>query len=206
MSSNDLLSFDGVLIDTRPGAEFGKGHIPNSINIGLEGQFAPWAGTLIAIGTPVAIVAETMETVDEAFVRLARVGIETVQGYILFKDYSGDVNTIDQVSVESARDATSDQTVQFVDVRRAGEHAAGHARNVMNLPLDTLAKEVGKLDPKRAVYVLCQSGYRSSLATSILENAGFSEIYNVTGGTQAWMDAGFDTDVSETACASSSSK
>jgi hydroxyacylglutathione hydrolase len=73
----------------------------------------------------------------------------------------------------------------------------------MNLPLDTLAREVGKLDPKEPVYVLCQGGYRSSLATSILENAGFREIYNVTGGTKAWMDAGFDTDVSATACATS---
>ena len=203
MTSEEIRDFSGVVLDTRSGPEFGAGHIPNSINIGLQGQFAPWAGTLVAIGTPVAIVAEDQDKVDEAFMRLARVGIETVRGFILIGDYAGETEKVAQVSVEQAKDATNDGKVQFVDVRRPGEHASGHARNAMNLPLDILAKEVGRLDPAKPTYVLCQSGYRSSLATSILENAGFREIYNVTGGTKAWMDAGLETEVSATACANS---
>ena len=71
------------------------------------------------------------------------------------------------------------------------------------MPLDILAKEIGRLDPEKPTYVLCQSGYRSSLGIGILENAGFKKIYNVTGGTTAWMDAGFDTEVSAAACANS---
>ena len=91
-----------------------------------------------------------------------------------------------------------------LDVRRPAEHASGHAPKTINLPLDILAKEVGKLNPEKPTYVLCQGGYRSSLGTSVLENAGFKEIYNVTGGTKAWMDAGFDTEVSAgAACANS---
>jgi len=90
-----------------------------------------------------------------------------------------------------------------LDVRRPAEHASGHAPKTINLPLDILAKEVGKLNPEKPTYVLCQGGYRSSLGTSVLENAGFKEIYNVTGGTKAWMDAGFDTEVSAVACANS---
>lgn len=73
----------------------------------------------------------------------------------------------------------------------------------INLPLNTLSRELDHLNPELPTYVLCQGGYRSSLGTSILENAGFKEIYNVTGGTKAWMDAGLETEVSATACANS---
>ncbi len=203
MTTEEINNFDGVVIDIRPNTEFGAGHIPNSINIGLSGQFASWAGTLIPIGTAVAIASDNQEHIDEAFMRLARVGIETVKGFILTNDYSGEMNNVEQVSVEQAKEATANEGIQFVDVRRVAEHAGGHAPNTINLPLDILAKEVGKLDPEKPTYVLCQSGYRSSLGTSILENAGFNEIYNVTGGTKAWIDAGLDTKVSATACVNS---
>jgi glyoxylase-like metal-dependent hydrolase (beta-lactamase superfamily II)/rhodanese-related sulfurtransferase len=201
-STEEIDNFDGVVLDVRTIQEFGAKHIPNAINIGLGGQFASWAGTLVTIGTPVAVAAETNEQVDEAFMRLARVGIETVKGFILMKDFTGKTNKIEQVLVEKVKENLSDE-IQFVDVRRVAEHAGGHAPNTINLPLDALPKEVDKLNPDSPTYVICQSGYRSSLGTSILENAGFKEIYNVTGGTTAWMDAGFDTEVSATACANS---
>ena len=89
MTTEEIKDFDGVVIDIRPNTEFGAGHIPNSINIGLGGQFASWAGTLIPIGTPVAIASDNQEHIDEAFMRLARVGIETVKGFILTHDYKG---------------------------------------------------------------------------------------------------------------------
>ena len=203
LSTEEIENFDGVVLDIRTGENFGAAHVPNAINIGLGGQFASWAGTLITIGTPVAISSDNHEHVDEAFMRLARVGIETVKGFILTNDYKGEINKIEQVSVEQAKEATANEGIQFVDVRRPAEHAGGHAMNTINLPLDILAKEVGKLNPEKPTYVLCQSGYRSSLGTSILENAGFKEIYNVTGGTKAWMDAGLDTEVSATACSTS---
>ncbi len=202
-STEEIEKFDGVLVDVRQNFEFGAGHIPHAINIGLGGQFASWAGTLIPIGTPVAIAADTQEQVDEAFMRLARVGIETVKGFILMKDFSDEMKTVAQVSVEEAKDATAKKDVQFVDVRRVQEYAAGHAPNTVNFPLDILSREIDKLNPDKPTYVICQSGYRSSLGTSVLENAGFKEIYNVTGGTKAWIDAGLDTEVSATACANS---
>jgi hydroxyacylglutathione hydrolase len=89
--------------------------------------------------------------------------------------------------------------IQFVDVRRAAEHECGHAPQTVNIPLDKLPKEIDRLDPDKPTYVICQSGYRSSLGTSILENAGFKEIYNVSGGTKAWMDAGLETEISAAA-------
>ncbi len=191
--SGQISNFDGVVIDVRPNTEFGAGHVPNSINIGLGGQFASWAGTLVPVGTPIAIVAETAEQVDESVMRLARVGEESVKGYILIADHSGDKNTVEQVAVEQANQNLSDR-VQFVDVRRPAEHAAGHAAGTINIPLNTLSREIDRLDPDKPTYVICQSGYRSSLGTSILENAGFKEIYNVTGGTKAWIDAGLPTE------------
>lgn len=203
LTSAEIAAFDGVVVDIRQNVDFGSGHVPNSINIGLGGQFASWAGTLITIGTPVAIVADNETQVEEAFMRLARVGIETAKGYLLLSDYTGDLRKVTQVSVEQANGATAADGIQFIDVRRVQEHAAGHAAGTINLPLDKLSREVDVLDPAKPTYVICQGGYRSSIGTSILENAGFTDIYNVLGGTQAWIDAGLDTEVSATACASS---
>lgn len=202
-TTDDIKAFDGIVLDVRLGAEYGAGHIPNAINIGLGGQFASWAGTMITIGTPLALTADTQEQIDEAFMRLARVGIETVKGYILTNDYNDDLKTVTQVSVDEAKAATAKDGVQFIDVRRVQEHSNGHAINTINLPLDSLSRELDKIDPDKPTYVICQSGYRSSLGTSMLENAGFKEIYNVVGGTKAWIDAGFETEVLTTACANS---
>lgn len=201
LTSKAILNFDGVVVDIRKNTEYGSGHVPNSINIGLGGQFASWAGTLIAIGTPVAVVAETEEQVEEAFMRLARVGIETVKGFILYKDFESLGKVVGQVTVDEV--ARLEGNIQFVDVRRPAEHARGHAAGVLNLPLNRLPRELDQLDPTRPTYVICQSGYRSSIGTSILENAGFDEVYNVAGGTKAWFDAELPSEVSATLCAAS---
>jgi glyoxylase-like metal-dependent hydrolase (beta-lactamase superfamily II)/rhodanese-related sulfurtransferase len=202
LSSEEIANFDGVVLDVRKNFEYGAAHVPNSINIGLGGQFASWAGIMIPIGTNLAIVAENQEQIDEAFMRLARVGHESVTGFILIGDYTGATKTIEQVAVQEVSELTkTEKYLQFVDVRRVAEHANGHAVRTLNIPLDKLPKEIDKLDPKTPTYVICQSGYRSSLGTGILENAGFAKVYNVTGGTQAWKDAGLETEVSATACA-----
>lgn len=203
LSSEQIANFDGVVIDVRRNSEYGAKHVPNSINIGLGGQFASWAGTMIPIGVKLAIVAETKEQVDEAFMRLARVGHESVTGFILIDDYTGETKTIEQISVEEVSELTqTEKFIQLIDVRRVAEYANGHAYRAWNYPLDSLSRNLDKLDPDSNAYVICQSGYRSSLATSILENAGF-KVYNVIGGTQAWKDAGLRTEVSATACANS---
>jgi len=205
LSSEEIINFDGVVIDVRQNVEYGAAHIPNSINIGLGGQFASWAGTLIPIETPVALVAETETQIEEAFMRLARVGIETVKGFILIDEYTGETKSVEQVPIEEMKELTeTEKDLQFVDVRRVAEHASGHAPRTFNIPLDALSREIDKLNPDQPTYVICQSGYRSSLGTSILENAGFKKVYNVTGGTKAWIDAGFETEISATACSRSS--
>ena len=202
LTSDELLRFDGVVLDVRPNNVYGAGHVPNSINIGLGGQFASWAGTMIPIGTPMAIVADAKEQVDEAVTRLARVGHDTAKGYLLAGNYSDEKRTVEQVPVENVNGLLeSGERIQFVDVRRPAEHASGHAPQTFNLPLNRLPEEFEKLDPSLPTYVICQGGYRSSLGTSILENAGFTDLHNVTGGTAAWVKAGLDTETSATACA-----
>ncbi|HXG83481.1 MAG TPA: MBL fold metallo-hydrolase, partial [Pyrinomonadaceae bacterium] len=117
LTTEEIENFDGIVLDVRQNTEFGAAHVPNAINIALGGQFATWAGTLVAIGTPVAIAADMREQVDETFMRLARVGIETVKGFILIEDFTGKTNTVPQVSVEQAKEATASDDAQFVDVR-----------------------------------------------------------------------------------------
>jgi rhodanese-related sulfurtransferase len=109
---------------------------------------------------------------------------------------------VDQIPVEQvAERLTENDAVQLVDVRRPAEHASGHAAGAVNIPLDRLSREFDRLNPELPTYVICQSGYRSSIGTSILENAGFRSVFNVAGGTKAWLDAGLPSEVSATACA-----
>lgn len=195
MSTDEILRHEGIALDVRNAKDYGAGHVKDSINIGLGGQFASWAGILIPTGTPLAIVADTETQVDEAVTRLARVGHETVTGYILIDDFTGDRSSIEQVSVHEASEyASSGRLMQFIDVRRAGEYAAGHAAGAESRVLDTLASNLEGLDPAAPTFVICQGGYRSSAATSLMERAGFSELYNVTGGTAAWVEAGLSAE------------
>ena len=194
LSSEEILAFDGLVIDVRSPDEYGRGHVPNSMNIGLGGQFASWAGALLEIGSPLAIVATGRKQVDEAALRLARVGHDTARGFILFGDYDGDQKAVAQVSVAEANEfVASGRSVQFIDVRGSGEYVSGHAADAEFRTLDSLADNLAGLDPAAPTYVICQGGYRSSIATSILERAGFSELYNVTGGTSAWLKAELPT-------------
>lgn len=201
MTEDEVVSFDGVVIDLRTGSEFGAGHLRNSVNIGLGGQFASWAGTMIAVGTPIVLVASSDEQIDEGFMRLARVGIETVRGCVLIGEWKSTLATIEQISVEEAKSKLGrERGIQFIDVRRSAEYANGHAQGARNIPLDVLPREADSVNPDLPAMVICQSGYRSSLATSLLENAGIKKIYNVAGGTQAWIGAGLETEVVEGAC------
>ena len=97
---------------------------------------------------------------------------------------------IKQVSVNEAKDAVSIPNAQFIDVRTDAEYKGGHAPKTVNLPLDTLEKDLAKLDKQKPVYVICQTGRRSQKGVELLQKNGFKEIYNVEGGTTAWANAG----------------
>lgn len=197
----DALSKQGhMLLDVRPSAAFGNAHVPRALNIALAGQFAAWCGTLIGIGTPIVLIADDVAAVDEAVMRLARVGIESVAGYLgggmRAWDQAGlETEAIPQMPVDELHDRISEGAdLQLVDVRRPGEYVGGHVPGAINLTLAHLEQDLSRLKSDRPAAVICASGYRSSAATSILERRGFSQIFNVVGGTNGWINAGYPVD------------
>ena len=180
-------------LDTRPSAQFGAGHVPGSIHIGLSGQYASWAATVIGLDRPVLVVAE-QDRVSESILRLARVGIESVIGYLeggieAWEKAGLPIEQLPHVSVQELRENVGKW--QVVDVRRLGEWQAGHIEGALHRPLDYLTKSLEGLDTKAPAAVCCKSGYRSSIACSLLQARGFRELYNVVGGMDAWTASGF---------------
>jgi len=187
-----------MVLDTRSIVRFGAGHVPGSIHIALCGQFASWAGTLIGIGPSVVLVAEDAERVEESRVRLARIGVENVVGYldggVLAWDRAGmRIEEVPQISALQLYEQLRDEPdgVQVVDVRRPMEWRAGHIERALLKPLDKLPTLLTDLNPDKPVAVYCQSGYRSSIGTSFLKSAGFKQTMNVVGGFDAWKVQNF---------------
>ena len=194
---NTLAGCGATILDVRANTEFGAGHIPGSLNIGLGGQFASWAGQLIKFEPPIVIVTEDESKVDEAVMRLARVGIENVKGYLAggmdaWRRAGLNVNTIAQISVDDLSELLNSQKdLQVIDVRQPGEYGAGHVPSAVNAPLARVDERAPEFDPNRRTAVICAGGFRSSAATSILERLGFKNLLNVLGGTGAWIRAGY---------------
>jgi glyoxylase-like metal-dependent hydrolase (beta-lactamase superfamily II)/rhodanese-related sulfurtransferase len=181
-----------LVLDVRSAAAFGNGHLPHAMNIGLGGQFASWAGTLIQNGTPIIIVSDDVTEVYEAVTRLSRVGIESVKGYLeggmLAWNKAGfDVASIAQVTTVELEDMIDRKSeLQIIDVRRPGEYNSGHLERAVNAPLNHLTEMLQTFDRERATVVICASGYRSGIAVSLLHARGFDNLFNVVGGMSAW--------------------
>jgi hydroxyacylglutathione hydrolase len=189
---------DHILLDVRSAADFGAAHVPGSMNIGLGGQFAMWAGSLIPLNAAIVVIADTGAQVDESVVRLARVGIENVKGYLdggvqSWRDAGLPIEAIEQVSVAQLKEQMANDDLQIVDVRRPAEYVSGHVPRALNAPLASLDKSLGPLPLKKdkRTAVICAGGYRSSAAASLLQQQGFSNLLNVSGGTGAWINAGY---------------
>jgi len=199
----EMQSKGAVILDTRPAAQYGTGHVPGSLHIGLSGQFASWAGTLIRPEVPIVLVTEDVERVAEAQTRLARVGLENIAGYLeggilAWHEAGRPLATTEQISVDELRRRLSEADVpQLLDVRRPGEWQAGHIAEARHLPLHELPSRAGEFDTKSPVTTICAGGFRSSIATSLLERNGFSRVTNVIGGMTAWNAAHLETVVQD---------
>jgi hydroxyacylglutathione hydrolase len=192
-----------IVLDTRPSGDYFAAHIPGSVHIALSGQYAAWAGAIIGLDQSVVLLAEDVEQVEESRMRLARVGIERVMGYVeggidAWQRSGRRVAQSAQVSaVELQNLLKAGNEIQVVDVRRAAEWESGHIAEGHLKPLNQFAALLGTneaarkklladLDPARPVAVHCKGGYRSAIATSMLERAGFETVANLTGGFDAW--------------------
>ena len=186
-----------LVLDTRPSSQYAAGHIPGSLHISLSGQFASWAGSLINPDVPLVMVAEELDHVREARTRLARVGLEKVSGYLdsgILAWYQAGLPLarIEQISVEELRHRISEHSIETVlDVRRPPEWNGGHIAHALHMPLNYLTQAALSLKRDTRIAVICAGGFRSSIATSVLEQMGFRNVSNVVGGMTAWQNAKF---------------
>ena len=183
------MNSDVLLLDTRPAAVFTQGFIPGSVFIGLEGRFAEWAGSLLPFNKEIVIITESGKE-RETIVRLARVGISKVTGYLegSFDAWKAAGEVIDMIidveADELAMDLPFDQNLLVLDVRRETEFADGHVKEALNIPLDEMkdAGVIAEIEEEQNVYVHCAGGYRSVIAASLLKRQGIHNLRNVIGG------------------------
>lgn len=182
-------------LDVRDPAEYAKGHLAGSINIGLGGQYATWAGTVLDRSKPIVIIAEPGRE-QEAAVRLGRIGFDHIRGYLdggmaALADRPDLVWPTERVSVLiAAEDLAAGELKLIVDVRAPREWAAGHIKGSVNIPLNHLQERVGEIPRDRRIAVQCAGGYRSSIAASILQQYGITNQIEIAGGLAAWEAAG----------------
>jgi hydroxyacylglutathione hydrolase len=179
-----------IVLDTRPSQQFFAGHIRGAVHIALGGQYASFAATILGLDKDIVLVAEDEEHLEESRLRLARVGIERVVGSLKggMQQWTGPVAEIHQISVEDLRREM--ENVQIVDVRREPEFADGHIDGAKLMPLHKLESLVSNLDHDRPIAVHCKGGYRSAIACSLIQRAGFDNVINVIGGFDAWLACG----------------
>lgn len=192
-----LQSEGALVVDTRPATQFAAAHVPGSVHIALTGQYASWAARILGLDTALIIVGEDPDHIRESQLRLARVGMESVAGY-LEDGVAGWVrsrNSLDSLPQIAAKDLADllgrePERIAVLDVREQAEVDGGAIENAIHIALGKLKARAAELDTGKLLVVHCKGGYRSSIATSLLRRAGFREIANLIGGFDAWKAAG----------------
>ena len=193
------LARGAMIVDTRPAAAYAAGHLRGTVNIPLNASFVNWAGWLIPPSADLYMIVsdETPEALTALVRSLALIGIDSVKGYFgeLAIERAGargqTLNTIGQITPdELSRRLPSADTV-VIDVRSAAEWAAGHLPGAVHIPLGYLVDRMDSLPRSKTLITQCQSGARSAIAASLLEQRGFDRVLNLTGGFAQWLDAGF---------------
>lgn len=177
------------ILDTRPSTVFTEGFVPDAISIGLDGRFAEWAGSLLPLDQALVLVTEEGKE-RESITRLARVGIDNVQGYLqggfdAWKNAGEEIDLIIDIEPdELAMDIPHDSRLEVLDVRKPAEFEAGHVKGATNVPLNTMMDplNIAMIDTDNNLYVHCAGGYRSVIAASLLKRQGYHNLRNVLGG------------------------
>lgn len=178
---------NALILDVRDPQTFAAGFIPNSINIGIRGNFAPWVGTLITdIKQPILLIAEIGEE-EEAVTRLARVGYDNVIGFLnngfqAWAEAEKDFDEIVSVSPEEFVELVDETELKILDVRKPGEYETSHVEGAITAPLDFINESMKLIDPEETYLVHCAGGYRSMIFTSILRARGYENLIDVAGG------------------------
>ena len=190
-----MLDKGAMALDVRPGSEFVAGHVPGSVSIPLSGQFASWAGAVLGLSSRPVLIAANTDQVSEARTRLARIGIEDVAGYLEggvegWQKAGLPVKQVKQINVQELAARLATGVIGVLDVRREGEFQAGHIDGADWHPLDRFKVALPEISKDSPVAVHCKSGYRSLIAVSVLQRAGYHNVVDVAGGFDAWAAAG----------------
>lgn len=175
------------LLDVRDSADFAGGHLAGSVNVGLDGRFAEYAGSVVPVGTPIVLISPD-ELADEARVRLARIGFDDVVGYLpvtALTDPAAEPeirHASRLTALELAERQRDVDGLVLVDIRNPGEVVDGMLDDAVHIPLAQLPARLDELDPTAPTVVYCAGGYRSAVAASLLEQAGFADVSDVLGG------------------------
>lgn len=185
----DIAKDGGQLVDVRDAASFASAHLRDSVNIGIDGKYATWAGTILKKDAPIVVIADS-DRVEEAVMRLGRIGFDNVAGYLkdgmeALQNRSDLIAKTPRIAALALRDLEGESTV--IDIRTPSEWSAGHIAGSVNIPLNHLEERMGEIPAKGLVAVHCQGGYRSSIAASLLQKAGRDNVYDMIGGYKAWV-------------------
>ena len=185
-----------LILDTRDAEVFAKGFVPNSINIGIDGSFAPWVGSMIPdVKQEILLIADEGRE-EEVVTRLARVGYDHSIGYLkggfnAWKEAGKEVDQVQRVSADELADiVVKDNNANILDVRKESEFQSEHLWNVENAPLDFINDSMLKIDKNKIYYVHCAGGYRSMIFVSILRARGYDNLVDVRGGFKAIKESG----------------
>ncbi|MBB1285095.1 MBL fold metallo-hydrolase [Flavisolibacter sp. BT320] len=184
-----------LILDTRDPQTFAKGFIPNSINIGIDGSFAPWVGALIPdIKQQILLVTDEGRE-EEVITRLARVGYDHTIGYLAggfaaWKAAAKETDNIPSISATEFAKQLQQRPADVIDVRKPGEYSSEHVEGAINLPLDNINEHIPSLQKDKPYYVHCAGGYRSMIFGSILKARGFTNLVDVQGGFKAIKESG----------------
>lgn len=179
-----------IILDTRKNTDFAKGFIPQSINIGIEGDFAPWAGALIAdVQQPIILITE-IDQEEESVTRLSRVGFDSIIGHLKggfesWKKAGYEIDTINRITAEEFTKEVKIGESKVVDVRKESEYAAEHVEEAFSKPLAYINDWIKDINPKESFFLHCAGGYRSMIAASILQARGFRNFTEIEGGFNA---------------------
>lgn len=183
-----------LILDTRANGDFAKRFIPQSINIGINGDFAPWVGAMIVdINQPILLITDAgME--EETVTRLSRVGFDNVLGHLKggftsWMEVGKEVDTVHRITATEFASQIDGKEVMIVDVRAASEYAAEHVEDAYSKPLAYINDWVNDIDPKQPFYLHCAGGYRSMIAASILQARGYRNFIEIEGGFKAIAEA-----------------
>ncbi len=179
---------DAVVLDVRSPAKFGAGHFPGSINIGLGSpSFSTWSGFMVPGEKAIALVVGAAEEAKKARLELARIGFDNLLGYIKANALT-ETEKLPQISAQELKANLQNDGPLVVDVRTPNEWQSSHIEGARHVPLAAFAKQPPDLPNDRPIAIICGSGYRSSIATSLLQARGFKEVENVAGGMIAFSE------------------